>query len=828
VRHDTELGTDLHVLVAKLSLDQKVRLLAGASVWRTHDEPAIGLRAMVTSDGPVGVRGEHWDERDTSLALPSPTALAATFDEDLVCRLGGVLAAEASRKHVDILLAPMVNLHRTPVAGRHFECFAEDPLLTGRIGAAYIRGVQAGGVAATAKHYVANDSETERLTLAVRVDEATLHEVYLAPFELAVDAGAWVVMSAYNAVDGVTMTEHPLLAEPLKGRWGFDGVVVSDWGAVRSVVPSARAAQDLAMPGPGPWGDALAAAVRAGEVDESAIEEKVLRLLRLADRVGALNGARPARATLDGSERQLLRRAVAAGTVLLRNADNLLPLSTQDLTVAVLGPNAAATRILGGGSAGLYPESVVTPLAGIRRALPDTAVVHHAAGVHITEWPPPLHTGNARDPRTGEPGVLLRLLDATGAEVHSEHRRSGRILEPTAGDVGDVAAVEVHATLCPDVTGRWRLAVTGIGHVVLTADGGTVFDDTIAESTGDPAVVHVAPPSRHVGLDLVAGRDVDLVLRRELTPDTGWVIALAAEPPRRRPADELAAAVALAGDSDVAIVVVGTTEEFESEGFDRATLALPGDQDALVRAVVAANPRTVVIVNAGGPVLLPWRDEVAAVLLSWFPGQEAGDGLADVLFGAAEPGGRLPTTWPADLADVPVLDTVPVHGVLDYAEGPHIGHRAWLRAGTAPAYWFGHGLGYTTWAHDQVVVPPRIEPDRPFTVSVVVRNTGRRAGRDVVQVYLARPGSTVARPVRWLAGFAAVTALPGETVEVAVDVAARAVQHWSTTDHAWRTEPGTFEVHVGRSAGDLTLSASTTVLPGAVTPSHAPPGSVRR
>ncbi|HEX4703119.1 MAG TPA: glycoside hydrolase family 3 C-terminal domain-containing protein [Pseudonocardiaceae bacterium] len=825
---DHDPGTDLSVLVAKLGLEQKVRLLAGASPWRTYDEPAIGLRAMVMSDGPVGVRGEHWDERDTSLALPSPTALAATFDEDLVRRLGGVLAAEARRKHVDILLAPMLNLHRSPVAGRHFECFSEDPLLTARIGAAYITGVQAGGVAATAKHYVANDSETERLTLGVRVDDATLHEVYLAPFEAAVDAGVWVVMSAYNAIGGVTMTEHPLLREPLKGGWAFDGVVVSDWGAVRSVIPSARAAQDLAMPGPGPWGDELLAAVRSGDVTESAIDEKVLRLLRLAERVGALNGSTRARSDVDGQSRALLRRTVAAGSVLVRNENNLLPLSTSDKSIAVLGPNAAATRILGGGSAGLFPAAVVSPLAGICSAVDGRAEVRYAAGVYITDTPAPLHTGNARDPRTGEPGVLLRLLDNAGTEIHAEHRMTGRILEPAAGEMAGVAAVEVRAVLRPDVTGRWRLAVTGIGRLTLTADGDTVFDDTIAEDTGDPAVVNVAPPSRPLGLDLVAGRDVELVLRRQLSPDTGWVVALAAEPPRRESADELAAAVALARDSDVAIVVVGTTEEFESEGFDRTTLALPGDQDALVRAVAAVNPRTVVIVNAGGPVLLPWP-EVPAVLLSWFPGQEAGDGLADVLFGRCEPGGRLPTTWPAAIEDVPVLSTTPVLGVLDYAEGPNIGYRAWIGADAEPAYWFGHGLGYTTWTHERVVVPASVEAGRPFTVSVRVRNTGRRAGREVVQVYLTRPGSAVTRPARWLAGFAAAVAAPGETVEVDVEVAPRAVQHWSTADGAWRTEPGEFEVYVGRSAGDLTLRATTTVtgddgsLASSLTPIPAPP-----
>ncbi|NUP40551.1 MAG: glycoside hydrolase family 3 protein, partial [Streptomyces sp.] len=284
----------LDALVARLDLPAKIRLLSGAGTFRTAPEPAVGLHAMGMSDGPAGVRGERWDERDTALALPSPTALAAAWDDDLVTELGGLLAAEARRKQIHVLLAPTLNLHRTPAAGRHFECFAEDPLLTGRTAAAYIRGVQAGGVAATAKHYVANDSETDRLTLDARVDERTLHEVYLAPFEAAVRAGVWVVMSAYNRVNGVTMSESPLLAEPLKGTWGFDGVVVSDWGAVRSTEEAALAPQDLAMPGPHPlWGEPLLAAVRAGRVPEELVDAKVRRILRLAARVGALDGAVP-------------------------------------------------------------------------------------------------------------------------------------------------------------------------------------------------------------------------------------------------------------------------------------------------------------------------------------------------------------------------------------------------------------------------------------------------------------------------------------------------------------------------------------------------------
>ena len=266
----------LRARVSALSLEQKVRLLTGADFWSAHAEPAAGLRRLVFSDGPAGVRGETWDERHPSANVPSPTALAATWDEDRAERLGLLLAGEARRKGVDVLLAPTVNLHRTPYGGRHFECFSEDPLLTGRIGAACVRGLQSAGVGATVKHFVANDSETARFTVDVRVSERALRELYLAPFEMIVrEAGVWAVMAAYNGVNGHTMTEHPLLREVLKGEWGFDGLVVSDWYACRSLAAAADGLLDLAMPGPaGPWGDALAAAVTAGHVPEEAVRRQ--------------------------------------------------------------------------------------------------------------------------------------------------------------------------------------------------------------------------------------------------------------------------------------------------------------------------------------------------------------------------------------------------------------------------------------------------------------------------------------------------------------------------------------------------------------------------
>jgi beta-glucosidase len=289
-------------------------------------------------------------------------------------------------------------------------------------------------------------------------------------------------------------------------------------------------------------------------------------------------------------------------------------------------------------------------------------------------------------------------------------------------------------------------------------------------------------------------------------------LTLGVEPPALPGDQELDHAAALARDADTAVVVVGTSDEIESEGFDRASLALPGRQDELVRRVAAANPRTVVVVNAGSPVELPWRDEVPAILLCWFGGQELGNALADVMLGRVEPGGRLPTTWGARERDVPVLRARPVAGRLSYGEGIHVGYRAWARAGAAPAFPFGHGLGYTTWSYEQVAAPATVAAGEDLVARVRLRNSGRRAGREVVQVYLSRRSSAVERPAVWLAGFAAVAARPGATVTAEVRVAARALQHWSADAHRWETEPGGFELTAGRSVADRRLAAHVTVV----------------
>ncbi|HYB46688.1 MAG TPA: glycoside hydrolase family 3 C-terminal domain-containing protein [Streptosporangiaceae bacterium] len=821
---------ELRRRVSRLSLEQKVRLLTGADFWGLHAEPEAGLRRVVLSDGPAGVRGESWDERDSSANMPSGTALAATWDPGRVEAAGGLLAREARRKGVDVVLAPTVNLHRTPYAGRCFECFSEDPLLTARIGAAYVRGLQRCGVGATVKHFVANDSETQRMTVDVHVDDRALRELYLAPFEAIVrEAGPWAVMASYNGVNGSPMTQSPLLRDVLHGEWGYDGLVMSDWTAARSTEAAARADLDLAMPGPasryGPWGDALVEAVTKGKVDEALIDDKVVRILRLAARVGALEGG-PAAPELPADRPDSvavateLRAAAAAGFVLARN-DGILPLSrsgpsgppapSRVTQVAVIGPNAEVARTLGGGSATVFPPYTVSPLDGLRAAGLHVA---HAPGVSSLQRAPQARAPWLLRPDRSGPGAELRFFTDAGELAGSELRDGGTFIWlggfAPAGVTEPVARLEISCVIRATVAGTYRLGVSGLGRYRLAVDGAEVFDATLIVPEGaDPGEVLMAPPQQLAPLQLAAGQSVTAVLTHDVhsSPFAGFgtLVQLILEPPHGTDDEEIAAAASLAAASDVAVVVVGTTAEVESEGFDRRSLSLPGRQDDLVRRVIAANPRTVVVVNSGAPVLLPWAQDAAAVLLCWFCGQEFGNALAEVLLGDVEPGGRLPMTWPVSEDGLP--STQPADGVLDYREGLFIGYRAFDRDGREPLFPFGHGTGYTSWSYDSMTVSDSPAQARGgVAVCVQVRNTGRRPGREVVQVYASRPGSAVERPAKWLAGFAAVNADPGETVEVGILLPERVFRHWS--DAGWVIEPGAFTLSAGPSSASLPLSSS--------------------
>ncbi|MGN8049140.1 glycoside hydrolase family 3 C-terminal domain-containing protein [Curtobacterium sp. 22159] len=809
-RASRPLTERIDALLGRLTTEEKVRLLTGRDFWTTWPIEEIGLRRIVMSDGPSGVRGEVWDERDPSLNLPSATALSASWDRAIAKRYGAAAAVEARRKGVDVVLGPTINLHRSPLGGRHFEAFSEDPVLTGDLAASYVAGVQENGVAATPKHYIANDYETDRFTASTEVSDRALRELYLLAFEKAVtEAHAWAVMSSYNAINGVTASENDLLETPLNSEWGFDGVVVSDWTGVRSV-DSAKASQDLAMPGPNPWWSEgpLLSAVESGEVPIAAIDRKVRRILTLAARVGALEGVEPVAASPvhveDGTA--FVREAEAEGTVLVRNT-GVLPLDAPTVSrIAVIGHNADQARTQGGGSATVVPSSVVSPLDGIRAAFPG-ATVDHAIGAVVQEGIAEFPLATITNPVTGDPGARVAFV-RDGEELYTEDRRATALFW-FGGDapIREADRLDLTTTYTAPSTGTVRIGIGAAGRSRMWIDGELLIDEDVAFDGDQLGAAFLNPPARSVPVSVEQGQQVAIRIEHDVVQDEtlGGVLAyqFGTEPSDEDPAVLIDAAVTAATGADVAVVVVGTNSRVESEGYDRTSLALPGYQDDLVRAVAAANPNTVVVVNAGSPVEMPWRDDVAAVLLTWFGGQEYGNALADVLTGAREPGGRLPTTWPATLADVPVANVTPVDGKVAYEEGVHIGYRAWLRAGTEPAYPFGHGLGYTTWTIDGVAASPTVREGDAAIVTATVTNTGDRAGKHVVQVYASRSGSAVDRPVRWLVGFAPVRLAAGGSTEVSIEVPARAFAHWvGGQDGAWAYERGAFTLHVGASVRD--------------------------
>ncbi len=809
----TGVHSDESSLVARLTLEQKVRLLTGADSWALHAEETVGLRRLVLSDGPAGVRGTRFDASDPSTSLPCPVALAATWDEELVRKIATALGREARSKGVDVLLGPTVNIIRTPLSGRGFECFSEDPLLTARIAVAYVRGVQDAGVGATAKHYVANDSETDRRTYDARISERVLRELYLPPFEACVgEADVFVVMAAYNSVNGAAMTANSiLLRDVLKAEWGFDGVVVSDWSATNSTVPSALAGLDLVMPGPkGPWGDKLLAAVRNGNVPESTIDDKVMRLLGLARRVGALDGsvdghvAHGHRELIDPA---LLREVTARSFVMLSNRRGLLPLKAKNVrSLALIGPNAVDPQTQGGGSVRVLPAVRTQLIDSLRGVLGKSATVTlHQGCLTSTNTPLP-PDGSLRDPVTGKPGVRLEVRNAAGELIYDAPFATSVVtwwdgLPDAVHEDGSEVVMRARYTAHAD--GPQVLGAAGVGLLRISVDG-----EVLAEGTTllprDVVEALSRPPEVRVPLHVHVGRDVEV--RVEYRPDERFITMRLGIAPHLDDDQLIEEATAAAADADIAVVVVGSADGTESEGYDRETMVLPGRQDELVTRVAAANPNTVVVVNSGMPVLMPWADQVGAILQAWFPGQAFGDALADTLVGVIEPGGRLPVSVPRAEVDSPVLRAHPEAGDLVYAEGLLVGYRGYDRNGSDPLFGFGHGLGYTDWKYESVVAEPEsIAPGEDVVLVVKVRNTGARAGREVAQLYLEGPDDDRSRPVRALAGFAVVGATPGDVVEARVSIPARAFTRFDETRREWVSHPGAYTVHAGRSSRDLKL-----------------------
>jgi beta-glucosidase len=814
-------------LIAKLELPTKVRLLTGATMFTLAPEPAISLHELRLSDGPNGVRGlKFFGGRQVAL-FPNATLLSASWSEQTAYEVGRMLAEEALAQQIHVVLGPTINLHRTPLGGRLFEAYSEDPLLSGKLAAAYVRGLQGLGVGACLKHLVANESETERNTVNCVVDEATLREVYLLPFEIAVaEAGAWSVMAAYNDVNGLAATEqNHVINEVLKGEWRYDGLVMSDWFATKTAAPAANGGLDLVMPGPaGPWGDALVAAVRRGEVEETVIDDHVRRLLRLADRVGVLGDERSYPADLPAPDSRLRRdqltRIAASGITVLTNGSidgtTVLPLPPAS-RVTLIGRHATETIDMGGGSAQVNPPYQVSVAEGLQARLGAGAVTI-TDGVEVRARPVEARPGFVTDPVTGESGIHAVLLGRDGAVLDE---RSGA---PPAAVVGfdDDLPEPVHAVVFTarlsglDAPGPVEIGVIGAAHWHL-ALGPTEADVVLRTSGTGQGEEILAPPWHTQVIDAGSGAVVTATaVLRSGADDTESPLAgvgrfgLIARPAPRDDAEAITEATRAAAEGDVAVVVVGLTDEQETEAVDKTSLRLPGGQDDLVRAVAAVAPRTVVIVNAATPVLMPWIDDVNAVLWVGLPGQEGGHAVAAALLGDIEPAGRLVTTFPAADGAAPAWSVTPADGDLVYAEGPFVGYRGHdAGRAPAPAFWFGHGLGYSTWEYTNARV---ITPGVGATIEVTVTNTGTRTSREVVQAYL-RPAEVAgqpSQPVR-LVGWRSVDVDPGRSARVEVATDPRLWRVWNTTTSSWSNLPDGGQLILARGLGDIraTLDLST-------------------
>jgi len=826
-------STKVVQLVAAMTLDEKLGMVNGwpngvspppqtnrtIGVGFIPGVPRLGIPALTFTDGPAGVRMNL-----PTTAMPAPVALASTFSADLAQRYGEVLGRDARSRDQDVIFGPMMNMVRVPQAGRNFETLGEDPSLMAQLVAAETRGIQSQGEIATAKHFAENNQENNRMGVNVNVDDQTLREVELRGFEAAVKAGnTGAVMCAYNSVNGNFSCENPtLLTDILRNQWGFSGFVVSDYGANHSAGPALEAGTDIEFFGTHFL--QLKALIQSGAVPEAALDAAVGGILTTMDRFGLLAHASPTGGTVvnrplpefpELADAQQALTIAEQGSVLLRNQGDTLPLTQADLrSLAVIGTTARTLLVGGGGSSRVLgvTEREISPLTALQQAAGPQGNITFAVGRDLQGVAVPSSALAPPNPTPGQHG-LLRTNTVTGATQ----------VDPNIDFVGPNALPEGTqatwtGTITAPTTGNYLLAVQtdGTGGS-LTVDGQPVITSSVLAALG--TTLHRTTDglaNSFVQLNLTTGPHTVSVTAAPVPAFPPFIpassgpvqIRFAWITPQQRQAN-LAAAVAAAKQARTAVVFAymeGT------EGVDQPTLTLPDEQDQLIEAVAAANPRTVVVLNSGYPVLMPWVNDVRAILDMWYPGQEGGQATANVLVGAAVPGGKLPMTFPAHESDAPTA-TSPLRypGVNNqeyYSEGIFVGYRWYDQNNITPLFPFGFGLSYTTFGYDHLNTKPNGNTPR---VQFTVTNTGTRTGTEVAQVYVGRLPTSAPTPVKQLAGVARVTLRPGQSKRVTVDLDPRSLAYWDTTSRRWITPGGNVSVLVGSSSRDIRLSGEIQV-----------------
>ncbi|KAG8712328.1 hypothetical protein FRC11_000440 [Ceratobasidium sp. 423] len=845
---------DVEKILAGLSLAEKTRLLAGVGWWHTYAVERLGVPALRLTDGPNGARGTKFFEGVPAACFPGATGLAASWDVEYLHSVGKTIALDCRDKGAHVLLGPTVNIQRSPLGGRGFESYSEDPLLSGHMARAFIDGLQSEGVAATIKHFVANDSEFERMSISSEVSIRALREIYLRPFELTCrDAAnpAWAVMTAYNRVNGLHASENKYLLDAiLRKQWGWEGLIMSDWFGTSSADASIKAGLDLEMPGPAVWrGDALQRCVVAQKIRVPEIDERVRQVLNLINKVTASRIPEDAEETGNPTEEIVakLREAAGHSNVLLKNDSNVLPLKPPELnSVAVIGPNADAPVFSGGGSANLRPYQHTTALEGVRNALKEAGhdvKVQHVIGARSHKLVPLLGVKQLKT-KEGKPGFDIEwfhqdpVKNPNAERVHYTHgtHSSMWFIDNLPEHLNPRCWATITATYTPEFSGKHEFGVSADGLVDMYLDGNKIIDNSTNPTPGS-AFFGTGSTEVLATVSLEANKSVQIVLqfassilaREKGIPESEFASLVNSRGgcrfgggPTFTVDEGIRNAIQAAKVADVAIVVIGLNNDWESEGHDRADISLPGATNQLVSAVLEANKRTVIVVISGTPVAMPWASTASTVIQSFYGGGESGNGLADVLFGKVNPSSKLPLSFPKRDEDAPSYLNFPgENGKILYAEGVFVGYRHYETFKKEVLFPFGHGLSYTQFEYQDISVSGTIGANSIVEVSVTVRNIGQVLGREAVQIYVRDVASRLDRPTKELKGFAKTALIkPSEmdTVKVALDrYAFGYFDDWAGPDGRdgegrWVAEKGEFEIIAAASSVDEKLRTTITLV----------------
>ncbi len=795
-------------LLARMSLEEKILMLSGDSTqFDTRPNPRLGIPALHMTDGPVGVRSPG----QTSTAFPASICMASTWDTELIYQLGQFIGSEARAKGRNVLLAPCVNIHRVPHGGRDFESFGEDPYLAGRIAANYVKGVQSEKVIATVKHFACNNQELDRFNIDVKIDERTLHEIYLPVFKAAIqEGGAWAVMSAYNRLNGQYCSANTqLLTDILKRQWGFSGFVMSDWGAVHSCVPELFAGMDLEMPTTEYFKpDAVKEAVQKRVISPVQIDDKIRRMLRAMFTLGYFDQTEMAPGECDTpAHRDIACQVAQEGIVLLKNQNNLLPIGNQIQSIAVIGSNAVKLAYGGGGSSRVAPGHTVSPLVALTAKVGKNCAVRFESGAFLEDEFSVIPADYLVPPRVRaeRQGLLGSYYDNPKLAGEPSKQQIDPQIDFSwqwAGPEGlkaDFFSVVWEGQLRAPTTGLYAIGIGSDDGARLYIDGKLVIDNWERHGWG--------LSYKYATVQLEQGKPIDLKIEYcEI-----WGMASVRLVWQKIEQSPLKKAVALAKSSDLAILFFGSTLLDDTEGWDRKDLELPPAQQEIILAVAAVNPKTVVVLTGGAGIEMSnWLDKVPALLFAWFPGQEGGDAIADILLGNVNPSGKLATTFFKHWEDCAAYGNYPgKNGEVHYAEGVFVGYRHFDAQNIEPNFPFGYGMSYTHFDYKNLTIDKKkLKPGEPVTVSFIVKNSGDCDGAEVAQLYLGDEKASVPRPLKELKGFQRCFLKAGEEQKITLTIQPHDLQFFDACSHDWRTEPGKFKVYVGSSSREIRLEGS--------------------